>query len=71
MKQRFLKRALLRALSQGFSWDNTIAVGQLELAHAGEIMRCALIWLRDIAARLPDLCRATSAIVDHPGSPAP
>ena len=71
MNQSFLKRALLRALREGFSWDHTIAVGQLELTHAGEIMRCELIWMQDIAARLPDLCRATSAIVNRPGSPAP
>lgn len=65
------KSALLSALTKGFSRDNTISVGQLELTHSGETMRCELILIKDIAARLPDLCRATSAVSDCPGSLAP
>lgn len=47
------KRALLSALTDGFSWDNTTSVGQLELTNTGETVRCELILMRDINAELP------------------
>lgn len=47
------KRALLSVLTDGFSWDNTTSVGQLELTNTGETVRCELILMKDINAELP------------------
>ena len=62
------KSALMAVLTKGFSWDKTMPVGQLELTNSGETVRCELILIKDIEAELPNLCRATSAVFDHPGS---
>ncbi|MEC9267469.1 MAG: DEAD/DEAH box helicase family protein [Pseudomonadota bacterium] len=47
------KRALLEALTEGFAWDNTTPVGELELTNSGETVRCELILMKDIKADLP------------------
>lgn len=49
------KNALLEALTDGFEWDNTVQVGELELEKSGETMRCELILMKDIPADLPGL----------------
>ena len=47
------KRSVLKVLSEGFAWDNTTSVGQLELTATGDTVRCELILMNDIAADLP------------------
>lgn len=49
------KSALLKALTDGFAWDDATPVGQLELTNTGETVRCELILMKDIKADLPGL----------------
>lgn len=47
------KADLLTVLSDSFSWDNASSIGQLELDNSGETVRCELILMREIEAKLP------------------
>ena len=49
------KSALLAALTDGFAWEDTTSVGQLELTNTGETVRCELILMKDIKVELPTL----------------
>ena len=49
------KSALLAALTDGFAWEDTTSVGQLELTNTGENVRCELILMKDIKVELPTL----------------
>ncbi len=47
------KREVLTFLSQNFAWDQTPAVGELELTSEGETVECALIMMDEWKAKLP------------------
>jgi type III restriction enzyme len=49
------KREVLEFLSESFAWDQTPAVGQLELTSRGETVQCALVMFDEWKAKLPAL----------------
>jgi len=47
------KREVLAFLSQNFAWDQTPAVGELQLKSEGETVECALVMMDEWKAKLP------------------
>ena len=47
--------SLLKVLTDGFPWDSTTPVGELELTNSGETIRFELILMNDIQANPPKL----------------
>lgn len=49
------KREVMAFLSQNFAWDQTPAVGELELTSEGQTVECALVMMDQWKAKLPNL----------------
>jgi type III restriction enzyme len=49
------KRDVLDFLTESFSWDAAVPVGQLQLESTGETVECALVLMQDIQTELPKL----------------
>jgi len=49
------KAAVLKFLTESFSWDHAVPAGQLQIAMTGETVECALVLMEDIPTRLPKL----------------
>ena len=47
------KREVLTFLSKNFAWDQTPAIGELELTSEGETVECALVMMDEWKAKLP------------------
>ena len=47
------KREVLTFLSKNFAWDQTPAIGELELTSEGETVECALVMMDEWRAKLP------------------
>jgi type III restriction enzyme len=51
------KRDVLKFLTDSFSWDEAVPVGQLQIAMTGETVECALVLMQDVATKLPAMFR--------------
>lgn len=54
------KKAVLKFLTDSFSWDHAVPAGQLQIAMTGEFVECALVLMQDIPTRLPLLINGTN-----------
>jgi len=51
------KRDTLNFLTENFTWDQAVPVGQLQIAMTGETVECALVLMQEVVARLPAMFR--------------
>ena len=62
------KRAVSQFLSESFSWDQAVPMGQLQITMTGETVECALVLMEDVPTQLPRLIQgeALSTLPDEP-----